>query len=515
MSDRCVTGALTSLWWLLTVSLCLASDLERTDFRSEGLDSARFVHLEDLIESHYFRQIRGVVVLKGGKTLYEQYFNGADRETLQDIRSAGKSLTSALVGIAFDKGFLSDLNQPLLSFYSEYDRTTNWDPRKDSITLAHTLSMSIGLDLSDGNYQEGSYGNVESYGPQWITDVLGKPMTFDPGSRFDYSSGAVSLCGPVIRRASGMPVPRFADFFLFEPLGITNYRWTKLPDGHVCTAGSFWMRASDFAKFGQLYLQRGKWNGRQVISEAWIDRSTREGFVPAPWIKIGYGYYWWREEYYIDDRVIPCFYAQGNGGNRLHVFPSEDVVIAVTSSAYSEPYMFDQVRVMINRFILPAAILPIGSYDSRADIVGVPLANLFAIGGVLLSALVLWPVNAYRRRKRGSPAGETNTNRLSKSARPAMWSSAFVHFGFVLLIVSEPSFELFLNTGYEYEIPALHLTINWLLTISASVALAFGVIAVLQRWWGIAERVHLLATACCCMYVLYLVYSWEALILTG
>jgi CubicO group peptidase (beta-lactamase class C family) len=487
--------------------------LPTTSFAVELLDSARFVQLEQLIESDYFHRIRGVVVLKGGKVLYENYFNGADRETLQDIRSAGKSITSALMGIAFDKGYLTDLDQPLLSFFPEYDRMTNWDPRKDSITLSHTLSMSIGLDLSDGNYEEGSYGNVESYGVNWITDVLSKPMAIDPGSGFDYSSGAVSLCGPVIRRTSGMPVPAFADSFLFEPLGITNYRWTTFPDGHVCTSGSLWIRPLDFAKFGLLYLQRGEWNGQHLISEDWIDLSTRERFVPAPWIKIGYGFYWWREEYYFGNRVIECFYAQGNGGNRVHVFPSEDLVIAITSSAYSQDYMFDQVRMMINTFILPAAVLPGGTYGSRAAMVTVPTARILCAAVILSSALLLWPVAAFRNRKHYAQSARSATRIFPKSAKVILWMCAMIHLAFILLICTEPSFELFLNTGYDYHIPSFHLIINWLLTISAGLAILLAVAALMKKWWVAIARFHFVTVALCCCYILYLVYSWEALIL--
>jgi CubicO group peptidase (beta-lactamase class C family) len=494
---------------------CSADDMEKAGFQAENLDSTRFMQLEQAIESDYFRQIRGVVVLKGGRILYENYFNGASRETLQDIRSAGKSITSALVGIAFDKGYLTDLDQPLLSFFPEYDRKTNWDSQKDSIAISHTLSMSIGLDLSDGSYEEGSYGNVESYGVNWITDILSKPMAFDPGSMFDYSSGAVSLCGPVIRRASGMTVPVFADSFLFKPLGITNYQWTTFPDGHVCTSGSFWMRAIDFAKIGQLYLQRGQWDGQQLISGDWIELSTQERFVPAPWIKIGYGYYWWREEYYLDNRVIECFYAQGNGGNRVHVFPSDNLVIAITSSAYSQNYMFDQVRMMINTFILPASTAPAGTYEPDASIVTVPTMGILCAAIILLSALLVWPVIALRKRKQGAQRTQSTTWLFPKLARVIVWFCAIIHLTFILLIFAETSFELFLNTGYDYTIPTVHLIIDWLLTISAGLAILLGLISIVLKWWTVKERLHFMITALSCLYMIYLLYSRDALILTG
>jgi CubicO group peptidase (beta-lactamase class C family) len=496
-------------------SAACATELHNTSFRDENLDSTRFVLLEQLIEENYFRQIRSVVVLKGDRILYENYFNGADREALQDIRSAGKSIASALIGIALDKGYLTDLNQPLLSFFPEYDRTTNWDPRKADITLANTLSMSIGLDLSDGSYGPGSYDNVESYGPNWISDVLSKPMAFDPGSMFDYSSGAASLCGPIIRRVSGMTVPVFADTFLFRPLGITQYRWTPFPDGHVCTSGSFWMRPLDFAKFGLLYLQGGRWNDQQIISRKWVDLSTQERFLPSPLVKVGYGFYWWREEYYFDNRTITCFYAQGNGGNRVHVFPSERIVIAITASAYSQPYMFDQVRAMINKLILPAAILPRGSYEARAGLTDVPELRLLGTAAILLSGLIIWPITSLRRRKSRTRSSRAVRDRLRSGAKVIVWLCALIHFGFILLILYEQSFELFLNTGYRYEIPTLHLVVNWLLTISAGLAAVAMLLALVRKWWATRGRFHFVLVSLSCCYMLYIVYSWDALILAG
>jgi CubicO group peptidase (beta-lactamase class C family) len=126
------------------------------------------------------------------------------------------------------------------------------------------------------------------------------------------------------------------------------------------------------AKLGLLMARSGRWNREQIVSEEWVSKSTAEHVVANPSIGIGYGYYWWRETYKIDDRTIPCFFAQGNGGNRLHVFPTEDLVIAITANAYSQPYMFDQIRVLIYRFVLPASVLPAGSRSGTRQLASVP-----------------------------------------------------------------------------------------------------------------------------------------------
>ncbi len=161
-----------------------------------------------------------MVVVKDGRLLYENYFNGADAATLQDIRSAGKSITSIIVGIAIEQGLVAGVDQQLLRYFPEYDRQTNWDERKDWITLEDALTMRIGLDVSDGDYSAGSYGNVESYGATWTSDVLSTPASSP--IRAPYSTTArpraasVDRSSPVLRSTVGhssptvVPVPREA-----------------------------------------------------------------------------------------------------------------------------------------------------------------------------------------------------------------------------------------------------------------------------------------------------------------
>jgi CubicO group peptidase (beta-lactamase class C family) len=487
---------------------------KQTSFAEENLDATRFAQLEERIESDYFRQIRSVVVVKRGRLLYESYFNGADASTLQDIRSAGKSITSMLVGIAIDRGFITGVNERLLPYFPEYDRKTDPDARKDRITLEDALTMRIGLDVPDGDYSTGSYGNVETYRQTWTADVLGTRVVDEPGTRFEYSSAASSLCGPVIARASGRSVPEFAAETLFEPLGITDYRWTFFPDGSACTAGSFWIRPRDLAKLGLLMARGGQWNGERILSQDWVSSSTAEHVNVNPSVGISYGYFWWRETYLVGDRRIPCFFAQGNGGNRIHVFPTEDLVIVVTSNAYSQPYMFDQVRAMIYRFILPASILPSGSVSGAARLATVPWTGLVLAGAVFLSAIVIWPARAMRlRKRREQPIHPEGPAWLRYLARTWGTAGALVHLLFVVLIFITPSFELFLNTGYEYVIPTEHLTMNWLILVFALGTTLCAIIAWAARLWSTLARFHYTFVALSGLYLLFLLIDWEALIL--
>jgi len=177
----------------------IGDEWERTSFDAEELDSSRFGFLRARIADGTFRDINSIIVVKHGKILVEEYFNGADPNALHDIRSAGKSITSALVGIAIDKDLIKGVGERLLSYFAGVECSNGWDPRKDDITLKHVLSMSFGL-AEPGEYP--AWENRDWYTIHWIGDVLCQPIEYEPGSRFDYDSAAPALFGPIIEQVS-------------------------------------------------------------------------------------------------------------------------------------------------------------------------------------------------------------------------------------------------------------------------------------------------------------------------
>jgi hypothetical protein len=263
-----------------------------------------------------------------------------------------------------------------------------------------------------------------------------------------------------------------------------------------------------------MMARRGRWEGKQIVSEEWVSRSTAEHLIVNPAIGIGYGYFWWHETYLIGGRRIPCFFAQGNGGNRIHVFPTEDLVIVVTSNAYSQPYMFDQVRMIIFRFILPASILSKGSGLGATKLATVPWTGLGIAGIVFASAVVLWPALALRRRLRDRRSATAEGPAVLRyPIRTWATTGALVHLLFVVLIFMTPSFGLFLNTGYEYVIPAEHLLINWLITVFAVGTALLAVVVWVARLWSKLARIHYTLVAAAGLYLLHLLVVWDALIL--
>jgi CubicO group peptidase (beta-lactamase class C family) len=170
-----------------------------------------------------------------------------------------------------------------------------------------------------------------------------------PGTTWYYNGGATVLLGEVIRRASGLGVEEFAAQHLFEPLGISDYRWFYINPELVFTAGNLRVRPRDMAKLGQLFLNGGTWEGERVVSQAWIDASTKahsSTFWPAD-----YGYQWWVHTYQSATASYDVFYADGWGGQRIIVFPASEMVVVFTGGNYNQPHPLDD---LIQEHILPA-----------------------------------------------------------------------------------------------------------------------------------------------------------------
>jgi CubicO group peptidase (beta-lactamase class C family) len=269
---------------LLALSLGLATgagkrvsieeDWEYTSFSAEGLDPTRFELLKTYIQDGTFRKVDGILVVKSGKILIEEYFNGYDRDKLHEIRSATKSIGSALMGIAIDQEYITGVQDRLYAYFRKREPFQNWEVRKNEITLENVLNMTTGLDCDDmDNSSAGNEDNVLE-----ATDIaqfmLDLPVVYEPGEHWAYGTGSAHLIGAVIESAAGISIQEFAGTYLFEPLNISQYKW-KTTGGIAHTGGGFWMLPIDMAKFGQLFLNKGRWHGEKIISEEWIDESSK------------------------------------------------------------------------------------------------------------------------------------------------------------------------------------------------------------------------------------------------
>ncbi|MDJ0760838.1 MAG: serine hydrolase [Woeseiaceae bacterium] len=315
----------------------------------QDINPAPIVEMLKRSRAGEFEGVTSMLLARRGVLVFEEYFGKSSRDDLHSTRSASKAVTSALVGIAIEQGYIESVDAPLLPFFPEYaDEIENWDDRKQDITLAHILSMTSGVR-----------GNEDAMYPtdDWIKFYLDQPLAAAPGERFSYATSGVVTLGNVITRASGLRVPAFADRYLFGPMGITEYRWpitnSRGNQGLAMTGGGLNLRPRDMAKFGQLYLDNGVWDGERLIPEAWIEESTRK-HATSDLYGEDFGYLWRMIDREVGGRTVRSFEAWGNGGQFILVFPSLDLVAVFTGENYGRFPEMERPFDMMDRFVLPA-----------------------------------------------------------------------------------------------------------------------------------------------------------------
>jgi CubicO group peptidase (beta-lactamase class C family) len=288
-----------------------------------------------------------MIVARHGRLVAEGYFNGYARDTLHDLRSTGKSFTSALTGIAADRGLLI-VDDPISLYIADFASSKNMDNRKRAITVRHLLDMSSGLACDDSN--PASPGNEEKMYPvrNWVRFVLDLPMDSDPGARSSYCTGGVIVLGSLLSSRAGVGLDDFAATSLFGPLDIRNVHWRRSPDGQATGGGGLKLRPRDVAKLGELYRADGLWNGRRVLSAAWVAESRRSTTRIG---SDGYGYLWWKRGFLRDGITVESYFTSGNGGNFVFVFPSLDLVVAFTGSNYNSREMDQPFQILAIRLL--------------------------------------------------------------------------------------------------------------------------------------------------------------------
>lgn len=290
---------------------------------AQGVDSALLDSAVALIVQRH-PNVQSLLVVRHGYVVLERYFAGRDSTTAFDLRSATKSITSMLVGIAIERKFLRGLDQRIAAIVPDALAGPDVDPRKRRITLRNLLTMTSGLDWQEGRATEYSAGYRS-----WAEAILARPMAADPGRRFNYNSGNAHLLSVAISRTSGMSTREFANRFLFGPLGFTIpvLQWPMDPTGVNAGGSGLQLSARQLAKLGYLYLNEGCWAGEQVVPAEWVRESTRAWEKPGGGKDVRYGFLWWLAEL----RGHRAFEALGYGGQYLIVLPDLDLVVVSTA----------------------------------------------------------------------------------------------------------------------------------------------------------------------------------------
>jgi CubicO group peptidase (beta-lactamase class C family) len=335
----------------------------------EKLDAGLFKEMFERIGDKSYENVHSVLLVKNDKLVVEEYFSGQNsagqfqmftRDTLNEMKSATKSVNSILVGIAIDRHLIHGIDEKVSSFFPEYsDIFTNKE--KDVIRLKDLLSMTAGLSWDEWTHPYTDPRNdatMMASKADFSRYVLERPVAMPPGTKFVYNSGISLMLGEIVRKVSKLPADKFAERYLFSPLGITNYYWQKAPNGVVNTLGGLWLRPRDMAKIGQLFLNGGRWNGKQIVSEEWVKESTKQqvgaGQLPAWFSADGYGYQWWLGSFQVRGQTFESYSARGQGGQFIIIFPALQTVAVFTG--WNDNELLGQPLDMIRKYILPATM---------------------------------------------------------------------------------------------------------------------------------------------------------------
>jgi CubicO group peptidase (beta-lactamase class C family) len=282
-----------------------------------GLNPAALaaIHDEILREDRHFG-ILGLLVIKDGQLVFETYTRSpADRDRIHAIQSATKSVTSLVLGAARDRGTVPPLDTTLCSIVA--DKCAGIEPAKLKITLEHLLTMRSGIAFDNDDF---SLEIMVDRPADPLRHILDKPMYAAPGERYYYRDADPQLVSYALQRLHGRTLERLAVEYLFTPLDITDYFWDAVPDGASTGPFALHLRPRDFAKLGQLMLDRGQWDGAQVLSAEWCDLATT-AWVDTPDDPFDYGYYFWVAT------TPPSYAFFGHGGQFVLVVPTKHLVL--------------------------------------------------------------------------------------------------------------------------------------------------------------------------------------------
>jgi len=301
--------------------------------------------LSEAISSGEYGRITSLWIEQNGVVIYEQYFNGAGHDTHHNMRSAGKTVTGTLLGIAIDNGLVDGVDASAASFFDDLRPFANNDGRKEDITLEDLLTMSGPMECDDWN--SFSRGNEERMYlvEDWSAFFLDLPIKNRPsweipdddggfGRTFTYCTAGVQLLGEIIERAAGKPVAEYAADHLFGPVAITNPKWNYASSGKAHLGGGLELTTSDWARVARLHVNRGRTNDRQVVSESWIDVSMADHVRVDE--KTNYGYLWWRPRYEVGGVTYAANAMSGSGGNRVYALPEFQMAVVLTKSDFRD-----------------------------------------------------------------------------------------------------------------------------------------------------------------------------------
>ncbi len=322
--------------------------LEEAGFNRDSINA-----LDDIISDFDQNDFRGMVVIKDHKMVIEYFYNSTERADINDIRSAGKSFTSLLLGIALDEGLVQNLDQDVYSFFPKEKYPSVHEDYKQ-VKIRHLLDMSSGLDADSDDWKTPGNAGQWMSKDEWVSYLLGISLADKPGRNWVYADINAALIGAIIEETSGMSLNDFAKEKVFIPLGIKKYYWYTNDSNQTVAAGTLYLSTLDFAKLGVLVANEGKWGDTPIISSDYIEKIiSTKSFDISQFSSLWdtYGMLWYKNQEVFNGKKIDYLWASGNGGNHLVVVPEKNMVIALTSTAYGQRYAHKRSRAILNKLL--------------------------------------------------------------------------------------------------------------------------------------------------------------------
>ena len=349
-----------------------------------GIDTTPIIQLTKLILADSIPNIHSLLIAKDNKLVYENYFEGKDENwgsnlgyakhdtnILHDTRSISKSVVAACIDIAIQQQKIKNIDDLIFNYlpaYTKYKTAQN-----KSITIKHLLTMSAGIRW-DENVAHGTSANNETQMERSINPVeyvLSQPMDTVPGKVWKYNSGGVQVLAEILRNVSGENVEVFAAKYLFTALGIKEYKWTYSSNTAIwfhlnklfskrrkfpAAASGLRLTSRDLLKFGLLYLNNGKWNNKQILSENWVNETLKTKILrdTATSATNGYSYLFWTQTDTVDNKQFQLITARGNGGQRIFISKALNLIVVITAGNYNKSNIKNDGQLALDKYILSA-----------------------------------------------------------------------------------------------------------------------------------------------------------------
>jgi CubicO group peptidase (beta-lactamase class C family) len=361
----------------------IADGLLTDNLGSVGIDTNQIVQLTKLILADSFPNIHSLLIAKDNKLVYENYFDGKDENwgsnlgyakhdinTLHDIRSISKSIVAACIDIAIQQQKIKSIDDPIFHYLPEYSKYKT--AQNENITVKHLLTMSSGIKWNE-DVPHGTSANNETQMERSINPVeyvLSQPMDTIPGKVWNYNSGGIQVLAEILRNVYGENIDMVAKKYLFAPLGITAYEWTYSSNIAIwfhlnklfskrrtfpAAASGLRLTSRDLLKFGLLYLNNGKWNDKQILSESWVNETLQTKILRDTATSTnGYSYLFWTQTDTVNKKSFQLITAKGNGGQRIFINKESNFIVVITAGNYNKSGIKNDGQLALDKYIIPA-----------------------------------------------------------------------------------------------------------------------------------------------------------------